>query len=102
MATIVLSAFDVANFPGGGGHFWVYMQYAQGLRRLGGDVYWLEEFRRGKAGRGGGHGESPPHVRRSHGRTGPRSALPSLPSPAWPSRPHSPYSPSPPPAQRAR
>jgi len=53
MATIVLSAFDVANFPGGGGHFWVYMQYAQGLRRLGCEVYWLEEFRRGKAG--GGH-----------------------------------------------
>ena len=52
MATIVLSAFDVANFPGGGGHFWVYMQYAQGLRRLGCEVYWLEEFRRGKAGRG--------------------------------------------------
>ena len=39
MATVVLSPFDVANFPDGGGHFWVYMQYAQGLRRLGCDVY---------------------------------------------------------------
>src|SRR2546427_10615 len=48
MATIVLSPFDVANFPGGGGHFWVYMQYAQGLRRLGCEVYWLEQFRHGK------------------------------------------------------
>src|SRR5947209_3647034 len=48
MATIVLSPFDVANFPEGGGHFWVYMQYAQGLRRLGCDVYWLEQFRHGR------------------------------------------------------
>jgi len=48
MATVVVSPFDVANFPGGGGHFWVYMQYAQGLRRLGCDAYWLEQFRPGK------------------------------------------------------
>jgi hypothetical protein len=41
---VVLSAFNVANFPEGGGHFWVYMQYVQGLRRLGCDVYWLERF----------------------------------------------------------
>src|SRR5947208_16247099 len=46
MATVVLSPFDVANFPEGGGHFWVYQQYAQGLRRLGCDVYWLERFDR--------------------------------------------------------
>ena len=38
MATVVLSAFNVANVPEGGGHFWVYMQYAQGLRRLGCEV----------------------------------------------------------------
>ena len=31
----VISVYKVANFPDGGGHFWVYMQYAQGLRRLG-------------------------------------------------------------------
>src|SRR3989442_355577 len=41
----VISVYKVANFPDGGGHFWVYMQYAQGLRRLGCEVYWLEQFR---------------------------------------------------------
>src|SRR5207247_11373088 len=41
----VISVYKVANFPDGGGHFWVYMQYVQGLRRLGCDVYWLEQFR---------------------------------------------------------
>ncbi len=45
MTTIVVSAYNVADFPQGGGHFWVYMQYVQGLRRLGCDVYWLEAFR---------------------------------------------------------
>ncbi|MGH7531582.1 MAG: hypothetical protein ACREMN_14470 [Gemmatimonadales bacterium] len=45
MSTVVLSVYKVANFPGGGGHFWVYMQYAHGLRRLGCDVYWLEQLR---------------------------------------------------------
>ncbi|OLC05818.1 MAG: hypothetical protein AUH46_01475 [Gemmatimonadetes bacterium 13_1_40CM_70_15] len=48
MATIVVSAYDVVSFPEGGGHFWVYMQYVQGLRRLGCDVYWLEQVRRRK------------------------------------------------------
>ncbi len=42
--TIVLSAYNVLNYPEGGGHFWVYMQYVQGLRRLGCDVYWLEKL----------------------------------------------------------
>ena len=45
MTTIVISPFNVVNFPEGGGHFWVYMQYAQALRLLGCDVYWLENFR---------------------------------------------------------
>jgi hypothetical protein len=45
MPTVVISPFNVVNFPEGGGHFWVYMQYALGLRRLGCDVYWLENFR---------------------------------------------------------
>ena len=35
MSTVVISVYKVANFPDGGGHFWVYMQYAQALRRLG-------------------------------------------------------------------
>jgi len=47
---VVISVYKVANFPDGGGHFWVYMQYAQGLRRLGCDVYWLEQFRPPAAG----------------------------------------------------
>jgi len=42
---VVISAFNVAGFPDGGGHFWVYMQYVLGLRQLGCDVYWLECFR---------------------------------------------------------
>ena len=45
MATVVISAHGVANAPDVGGHFWVYMQYAQGLLRLGCEVYWLERFR---------------------------------------------------------
>src|SRR4051812_45669103 len=44
MAIVVLSSCNVANFPDGGGHFWVYMQYAQGLLQLGCEVYWLEQF----------------------------------------------------------
>ncbi len=45
MATVVISAYKVASYPEGGGHFWVYMQYALGLQQLGCDVYWLENFR---------------------------------------------------------
>lgn len=45
MITAVISVYKVANFPDGGGHFWVYMQYVQGLRRLGCEVYWLEQFK---------------------------------------------------------
>jgi hypothetical protein len=44
MSTIVISPSNVVTFPEGGGHFWVYMQYAQGLHRLGCEVYWLEQF----------------------------------------------------------
>lgn len=47
MPTVIVSSYEVANYPDGGGHFWVYMQYIQGLRRAGCDVYWLEEFRPG-------------------------------------------------------
>src|SRR3989442_13516706 len=45
MTTVVISAYKVANFADGGGHFWVYMQYVQGLRLLGCEVYWLEQLR---------------------------------------------------------
>jgi len=44
MTTVVISPHNVVNFPEGGGHFWVYMQYALGLRQLGCDVYWLERL----------------------------------------------------------
>src|SRR5207249_3205597 len=44
MATVMVAAFNVAGFPEGGGHFWVYMQYVLGLRACGCDVYWLERF----------------------------------------------------------
>lgn len=47
MATVIVSSYEVAGFPEGGGHFWVYMQYLHALRRAGCDVYWLEEFRAG-------------------------------------------------------
>ena len=43
--TVVIGAYNVAAFPEGGGHFWVYLQYVLGLRQLGCDVYWLEGFR---------------------------------------------------------
>src|SRR5437762_2931038 len=45
MSTVVMSVYKVASFPDGGGHFWVYLQYALGLRRLGCEVYWLEQLR---------------------------------------------------------
>jgi hypothetical protein len=44
--TVVISPHNVVDFPDGGGHFWVYMQYALGLRALGCRVYWLESVRR--------------------------------------------------------
>jgi len=52
MPTIVIAPSNVAAFPEGGGHFWVYLQYVLGLRQLGCDVYWLEAFRsKGRAER---------------------------------------------------
>ncbi len=44
MSTVVVSPSNVANFPEGGGHFWVYMQYAEALRRLGCDVHLLDSL----------------------------------------------------------
>jgi hypothetical protein len=43
--TVVVSPYNVVNFAAGGGHLWVYLQYAAALRALGCDVYWLERFR---------------------------------------------------------
>jgi hypothetical protein len=44
VATVVLSPHNVVNAADLGGHFWVYMQYAQALLRLGCEVYWFERF----------------------------------------------------------
>ncbi len=45
MVTVVISPVNVVNFlDGGGGHFWAFMQYVQGLHQLGCEVYWLEHF----------------------------------------------------------
>jgi hypothetical protein len=44
VTTVIVSPYHVASFPEGGGHFWVYMQYMLGLRQLGCQVYWLEQF----------------------------------------------------------
>src|SRR5260370_38760797 len=44
MVTVVISSRRVVKFLDGGGHFWVYMQYVQGLHQLGCEVYWLERF----------------------------------------------------------
>jgi len=44
MVTVVISTRRVVKFLDGGGHFWVYMQYVQGLHQLGCEVYWLERF----------------------------------------------------------
>lgn len=41
---VVVSPHNVVNYPEGGGHFWVYMQYVHGLRSIGCDVWWMEEF----------------------------------------------------------
>jgi hypothetical protein len=45
MAKVVISAYKVSSYLEGGGHFWVYMQYALGLKQMGCEVYWLEAFR---------------------------------------------------------
>jgi hypothetical protein len=42
--TIVLSAFDVLQYPEGGGHLSAFLQYVHGLRAEGCDVWWLEEL----------------------------------------------------------
>ncbi|HEY0517387.1 MAG TPA: hypothetical protein VGD00_09720 [Solirubrobacteraceae bacterium] len=43
-ARVVISAFDVLQFPLGGGHFSAYLQYVHGLRGLGCEVWWLERL----------------------------------------------------------
>jgi hypothetical protein len=40
----MVGAARVASVPWAAGHFWMYAQYVDGLRRLGCDVWWLEEL----------------------------------------------------------
>ena len=44
MTRVVLATVRLLEFLEGAGHFWVYMQYAQALRRLGCEVYLLDSF----------------------------------------------------------
>jgi hypothetical protein len=43
-ATVVLSATDVLQFPQGGGHFSAFLQYVEGMRANGCEVWWLERL----------------------------------------------------------
>jgi hypothetical protein len=40
--TVCLSTNQTLNYPQGGGHLWVYLNWALGLRALGCEVIWLE------------------------------------------------------------
>jgi hypothetical protein len=40
--TVCLSTNQALNYPHGGGHLWVYLNWALGLRALGCEVIWLE------------------------------------------------------------
>ncbi len=42
MARVVVSVTNVVTYPEGSGHWWVFANWALGLRRLGCDVLWLE------------------------------------------------------------
>ncbi len=43
-ATVVLSAYDVLQYPQGGGHFSAFLQYVYGLRGNGCEIWWLERL----------------------------------------------------------
>ena len=42
MSTTVCLATSTIEYPEGGGHFWVYLNWALGLQALGCQVIWLE------------------------------------------------------------
>jgi hypothetical protein len=44
VTTVLLATVRMLEFLDGGGHSWVYMQYAEALRRQGCDVYLLDTF----------------------------------------------------------
>ena len=45
MPTVIVAPWNALPNPDLGGHFWVFIQYIQGLRSIGCDVYWLEPNR---------------------------------------------------------
>src|SRR5690349_7238524 len=50
--TVFVGSSFVAQYPQGGGNFWVPLQYLLGLREIGCDAWWLEYlFTRGDAAR---------------------------------------------------
>ena len=42
--TVCIAPANTIAYPQGGGHFWVYLHWALGLRALGCNVIWLEEI----------------------------------------------------------
>ena len=58
--TICLAPANTIAYPNGGGHLWVYLQWALSLRALGCRVIWLEgvdlDDRDTSAAAGGGRG----------------------------------------------
>jgi hypothetical protein len=44
MSTIVICTHNVLGASEWGGHMWVYLQYIESLRRLGCEVYWMEDL----------------------------------------------------------
>ncbi|HVR78788.1 MAG TPA: glycosyltransferase [Acidimicrobiia bacterium] len=42
--TVVVSPWNLVTYPQGGGHWWVPLQYVLGLRELGVDVWWMEQY----------------------------------------------------------
>jgi hypothetical protein len=44
--SVVVSPWNIVTYPEGGGHWWVPLQYVLGLRDLGVDVWWMEEYGR--------------------------------------------------------
>lgn len=44
MGTVVICTHNVLGASEWGGHMWVYLQYVESLRRLGCEVYWMEDL----------------------------------------------------------
>jgi hypothetical protein len=44
MVIIIICTHNVLGASEWGGHMWVYLQYIESLRRLGCDVYWMEDL----------------------------------------------------------